>query len=145
MEQCNVAIQTVLPNKRIPAGVSLIVFIRSIGSSLGVAIGQNLFDQRLRKNLTKLLPGIDVNSIIGGSGSTNLLNTLQQVTDGDEVLVRRALGLYNDAVTQVFLAALILFALTVVPTLGIEWKSVKKEKRGKKGEEQGKEKHEVEV
>ncbi|KAF2758755.1 putative efflux pump antibiotic resistance protein [Pseudovirgaria hyperparasitica] len=128
MEQCNVAIQTVLPQERIPAGTSLAVFARSFGGSLGAAIGQNVFEKRLNENLANVLPNLD-KSIVSGSGATNLIANVQAISGGDQGLVGQVLELYNNGITQAFLAALILAAMSLLPALLVEWKNVKKEKR----------------
>lgn len=131
LEQCNVAIQTVLPEEKIPAGTSLSIFARSIGGSLGIAIAQNVFEQKLRKNLDGVLPDVDFASLISASGATDLIPKVQQATGGNDDQVRRVLELYNNALSQTFLVALILSAMTLIGALAVEWKSVKKEKKAK--------------
>ena len=128
LEQCNVAIQTVLPEEKIPAGTSLSIFARSIGGSLGIAIAQNVFEQKLRRNLAGLLPDVDLASVISASGATDLIPKVQEATNGDAGQVRKVLELYNDALSQTFLVALVLSAMTLIGALAVEWKSVKKEK-----------------
>ena len=124
-----------LPEDKIPAGTSLSLFTRSIGGSIGIAIAQSVFEQKLRKNLAGLLPEIDFASIISASGATDLIPKVQQATGGDEGQVRRFLELYNNALSQAFLVALVLSAMTLIGALAVEWKSVKKEKRGKQNKE----------
>lgn len=130
LEQCNIAIQTVLPREKIPAGTSLIILVRSLGGSIAIAICQTVFEQKLRKNLADILPGADL-SIIGGSGANTLVPNAQAELGGDKAAVQEVLDLYNNALVQAFLVALILGALTLPAALLVEWKSVKKEKREK--------------
>lgn len=131
LEQCNVAIQTVLPEEKIPAGTSLSIFARSIGGSLGIAIAQNVFEQKLRKNLAGVLSDVDFATLISASGATDLIPKVQQATGGDDDQVHRVLELYNNALSRTFLVALILSAMTLIGALAVEWKSVKKEKKTK--------------
>lgn len=114
LEQCNVAIQRVLPEGKIPAGTSLSIFPRSIGGSIGIAIAQNVFEQKLRKNLAGLLPEVDFASVISACGATDLIPKVQQATGGDDGQVRRVLELYNNALSQTFLVALVLSAMTLI-------------------------------
>ncbi|PVH78006.1 MFS general substrate transporter [Cadophora sp. DSE1049] len=131
LEQCSIAIQTALPEKQIPAGTSLSVLVRSLGGSIAVAICQNVFERKLRSNLEDVLPGVDL-SFISGSGATTLVQKANAALGGDAGAVEKVLLLYNDALVQTFLVALVLAACTFLMALLVEWKSVKKEKREKK-------------
>lgn len=42
IEQCNIAAQAALPSRLIPAGQSVIIFIRALGGSVAVALGQTV-------------------------------------------------------------------------------------------------------
>lgn len=134
LEQCNIAIQTVLPEKQVPAGTSLSVLVRSLGGSIAVAICQNVFERKLRSNLEDVLPGVDL-SFIGGSGATTLVQNANAALGDDQGAVNQVLELYNDALVQTFLVALVLAACTFPAGLLVEWKSVKKEKKEKKIED----------
>ena len=130
LEQCNIAVQTVLPDDKIPAGVSLMVFTRSLGGALSASVGQNVLEQQLRAGLSLALPNLNAN-IVSGSGATDLISNVRAAAGGDEGVVQTVLAIYNHALTRVFLVAAILGCLTLVPAFAVEWKSVKKEKRGK--------------
>jgi hypothetical protein len=134
MEQCNVAIQTVLPPKQIPAGTSLSLLTRSLGGSIGIAIGQNAFQQKLRKDLASAFPNIDP-AIVSESGATDFISNVQQAVGDNPQLVDKVVELYNTAVVQTFLVALVLSSLTILPALAIEWKSVKKVKKERTAED----------
>ncbi|KAG4436093.1 hypothetical protein IFR05_008413 [Cadophora sp. M221] len=137
LEQCNIAIQTVLPEHQVPAGTSLSVLVRSLGGSISVAICQNVFERKLRINLEDVLPGVDL-SFISGSGATTFIRNANDALGGDQGAVDRVIELYNNALVQTFLVALIMAACTFPAGLLVEWKSVKKEKQEnkKKGEDQ---------
>jgi hypothetical protein len=131
LELCQIACQTVLPEDRVPAAISLSIFARSLSGALSIAIAENVFKQKLRENLSGILPEQDL-SVVSGSGATTLISNVQDLTGGNEAEVQKVVGLYNDAVVKVFLVALILTAITFLAALPVEWKSVKKEKRQKK-------------
>lgn len=138
LEQTNIAAQTVLAEKDIPAGTSLMVFARSLGGALAVGIGQTVFEQRLRGLLVGV-PGLDksvVGTLVSGSGATDLVSKIQAAAGGDQGIVATVIGLYNTALTNSFYVAVAFSALTIIPCLFIEWKSVKKEKKPGKDEEQ---------
>lgn len=138
LEQCNIAVQTVLPNSLIPAGTSLAVFARSLGAAITVGIGQNVFIQRLNAGLTSSLPELDpsiVTSVVSGSGATSLISNVQNATGGNDAIVNTVVQVYNDALTDSFYVAVALASLTLLPALGVEWKSTKKEQARRKQEE----------
>ncbi|KAK4989977.1 hypothetical protein LTR50_002888 [Elasticomyces elasticus] len=124
LEQCNLVVQAVLPDKKIPAGVSLIIFTRTLAGSIGSAIGQNVYQDNLTKQLAGIIPTSDL-----FSGATNLVKSIQRYIGDDPVLFQEVLGRINYSLMRVFTVALILACLTFPASLMIEWKSVKKEKR----------------
>lgn len=127
LEQCNIAVQTVLPDSQIPAGASLVVFARSLAGSIGSALGQNIYQDNLSTQLAGILPA----SALSASGATTLLSTIRDVIGEDnEALYQDALRGINFSLTRVFMVATVLCCLTLPPALVIEWKSVKTEKRG---------------
>lgn len=42
LEQCSIAVQTVLPKEKVSAGISLIVFARALGGAIGSSVGENV-------------------------------------------------------------------------------------------------------
>ncbi|KAF2173022.1 hypothetical protein M409DRAFT_62654 [Zasmidium cellare ATCC 36951] len=140
LEQCNIAVQTVLPNSLIPAGTSLAVFARSLGSAITVGIAQNVFIQQLDSGLISSLPELDpsvVTGVLGGSGATDLIRNVQSATGGNETIVQTVLEVYNDALTDSFYVAVALACLTLLPALGVEWKTEMEEKEKARAEKEG--------
>lgn len=125
LEQCNIAVQTVLSDEMVPAGASLVIFTRSLSGSIGSAIGQNVYQD----SLTSRLAGIVPESALDGSGATTLISSIQEAIGDNAELYADALDRVNDSLTRTFLVALILSCLTLPAGLVIEWKSVKKENR----------------
>jgi hypothetical protein len=134
LELCQIACQTVLPESKIPSVISLNVFTRSLGGAVSVSIAQNIFLQKLKENLQSVVPELDT-EVISGSGATDLIANVQNATGGNEMIVREVVGLYNAALVKVFLVTVVFAAITFVAALGVEWKSVKKEKKQKAKED----------
>ena len=143
LEQTNIAIQTVLPKELTASGISLTVFTRSLAGSIAVAVAQNTFEQSLRSRLNSILPDLD-SDLVSGAGATDLIGSVREASGRSEKVVQEVLKGYNAAVTKTFLVVLVLGCLTLVPALGVEWMSVKKDKKNKdkktKDEESGIEK-----
>lgn len=127
IEQCNIAVQAVLPAEKIPAGTSLVIFARSLASAIGLAIGQNVFQKALVQELKSIVPA----SVVIITGLTDLISTIEEIVGHDSDTVTDIYSRVNKALIQAFLAALIMAALTLPCATIIEWKSVKTENRKK--------------
>lgn len=118
MQQANLAAQTVLEQKDVPMGISLMFFCQSLGGAVFVCIGQSLFTNFLTSTLPGI-SGIDPAAILA-AGVTELTRLVP--TDRlSEVVV-----IFNDALTRAFTVAVATSCLMVLPALGMEWRSVKK-------------------
>lgn len=125
-QQPYTAVQTVLPDSSVATALVVLSFTQEIGGIVALSIAQNLFTNRLARNLAKevaLVPGLDPSTIlVGKNGVLGIANGVpERYVDG----VKSA---YNDAIVDVYYLALALTCLTVVGSLLIEWKSVKEEK-----------------
>jgi hypothetical protein len=109
----------------IPAGNSLVLFARLLGTSLAAPIAQSVLQQTLSKRLGNEVAG----TIFGQGGATTAAGKLRDIFGNETPAFFQALDGLNEAVTKTFLVALILAALTTPFALTTEWKSVKKEKR----------------
>lgn len=134
LEQCNIAIQAVLPADKSAAGISLGVFARSLGGAIAVAVGENVFQQSLRQGLQQAVPELEGRAGDLVSGATDFIATLGTYLDSEEE-ISAALSAYNHAVTRIFMVAMVLGCLTLLPALVVEWKSVKENKGDSDGKE----------
>ena len=94
MQQPLVAIQAVLPLRKVSTGTSIVVFFQFFGGAFFLAIAQNVFVSRLSKELDSV-PGANTLTIIrAGAGA------VRQVVK-PEILqpLREA---YNKAITTTF-------------------------------------------
>lgn len=117
-QQPYTAVQTVLPDSAVATALVVLSFTQEIGGIVALSIAQNMFTNRLTRNLAKQVPGLDPQAILknGALGVKNIVS--EEYAAG----VKTA---YNDAIVDVFYLALALTCLTVVGAVFIEWRSVK--------------------
>ncbi|KAK0301053.1 hypothetical protein LTR54_000682 [Friedmanniomyces endolithicus] len=127
MQQGNLAAQTVLARRDVPIGVSLMMFWQNLGGAIFVSVGQNVFESRLVSELVNRDIGLSPGQIVN-TGATELRSVVPAEKLGE------LLGIYNDAVRQVFVVGTILACLAALGAAGLEWRSVK----GKQGPGGGK-------
>lgn len=119
----NVAAQTVLELKDVPVGVSIMVFMHTIGGAISNSAAQSILSNGLVSRLKSIpgLAGVDLR----GDGATTLVDLPGGVRGP-------ALEAYNDSLRTVFVAGLSICCAVVIGAAGMEWKSVKKDQIAKK-------------
>jgi hypothetical protein len=123
-QQPQVAIQNVLAKADIPAGASIVVLVQTLSGAIFIAIGQAVLQNKLVQNLETAFPSGGLDAARLTTVGITQLRSLVPPKDLQTVLVA-----YNSALTQVFLVAAVMSALTIIGSLSIEWKSVKKAQR----------------
>ncbi|KAL8951919.1 MAG: hypothetical protein Q9222_002138 [Ikaeria aurantiellina] len=118
----NIAAQTVLPKEEVAIGLSLLAFVQFLGGTIFVTVCQNLLVNKLISGLEGQVEGFDP-ATIANQGATAVRGL---VSDDQLPLV---LGVYNKALQSIWYVGLALSCLTFVASLGMEWKSVKKNKK----------------
>ncbi|KAJ5087945.1 hypothetical protein N7456_011561 [Penicillium angulare] len=120
-QQPYTAVQTVLPESAVPTGLVVLSFTQEIGGIVALSIAQNMFTNRLTRNLAKEVPGLDPRVVLknGALGIKNIVGS------ADAPGVKTA---YNDAIVDVYYLTLALTCMTVFGAIFIEWRSVKEEK-----------------
>jgi MFS family permease len=137
MQVPNLAAQTVLPQRDVPIGTSLMIFTQLLGGSVFLSVAQNVFNSKLTANLSPL-PGYNPGLLLS-NGATSLIKHFP------ENVRSQALIGYNSALREVFRVGLILACLVILGAVCMEWKSVRKnvdkkkksESAGSGGEEEG--------
>ena len=124
MQQSLIAAQTVLPLEDIPTGTALIMFAQTFGGALFIGVAQNVFTNRLVKNLLENVPSLNP-AIVLTTGATSLKDA---VTRQDASLLPGVLTAYNSALVQTFYVSVAMSSLAIFGAAGIEWKSVKGKK-----------------
>ncbi|OLN86921.1 putative HC-toxin efflux carrier TOXA 15 [Colletotrichum chlorophyti] len=119
----NLAAQTVLKMKDVPVGTSIMFFSQTLGGAIFISVGQNVLNNELVKRLRGLpgLEGVDLK----GSGATTLTELPADVRGP-------VLEAYNEALRIVFVVGLVLVCAVIIGASGMEWRSVKKGKQGRK-------------
>ncbi|EFE42468.1 hypothetical protein TRV_02776 [Trichophyton verrucosum HKI 0517] len=116
-----IAAQAVLPLEDVAVGTVIMMFCQILGGALFVSVGQNVFTNLLVKGVVNAAPGLDPQVVLR-VGATQLKNMIPpQFLDGVQVA-------YNDALTKTWYVATALAALSVIGSVGMEWKSVKGKK-----------------
>jgi len=134
LELPNIAVQTVLPEEDVSIGTSLVVFARSLGGAIFVSVGQNIFSNHIVSGMLARVPELDP-SIVLESGATDLQQTIRQATSGQANVVAHVLEIYNDAIVQTFVVALVLACVSIIGALGVEWRTVKSSPEGMESEQ----------
>ena len=119
MQQASLAAQTVLNQKDVSIGISLMFFAQSLGGAVFVCVGQALFINHLSSALDNI-SGIDVGAILA-AGATGLAKVVP-VDKLTEVLLA-----YNDGLVRAFAVAVAVSCLMLIPALGMEWRTIKKD------------------
>lgn len=122
----NLAAQTVLSNRDVPVGTSLMFFGQLLGGAIFTSVGQNVFNSELIKRLTGLA-GFDP-ALLQSSGATTLIGSLPAN------LRAPVLFAYNESLRKVLQVALIMSCLVIFGSLSLEWRSVKKNAPKKGGD-----------
>ncbi|KAJ5358290.1 efflux pump antibiotic resistance protein [Penicillium brevicompactum] len=125
LELPNIAVQTVLHERDVSIGTSLVVFARSLGGAIFVSVGQNVFSNHIVSGMIARVPELDP-SIILQAGASHLQRTVSEASlSSDGYLVARVLEVYNDAIVQTFVVALALACVSVIGAVGVDWRTVK--------------------
>lgn len=118
MQQTLIIVQTVLKPEDAAVGVAVVMFTQSLGGALFIAVGQNVFANRLLANLRRIVPDLDSGKVLN-AGAT----TIQDVVPAR--LLHGVKQAYNDSVVDVFYVAVAMLAVSLIGGLLLEWKSVK--------------------
>ncbi|KAF0329651.1 major facilitator superfamily transporter [Colletotrichum asianum] len=119
----NIVAQTVLELKDISIGISIMMFMQTLGGAVSNSIGQSILSNELVSRLRGVpgLEGVDLR----GDGATTVVNLPNDVRGA-------ALEAYNESLRTVFIAGVSLCCAVIIGTAGVEWKSVKKEEQARK-------------
>lgn len=118
-----IAVQTVLPLDLVPTGTAVVVFAQTLGGAVCVAIAQSVFQNKLIAKVAEYAPKIDPAAVLA-MGATNIRKEIPAQSLPGVILA------YDKAITQVFLVAVATSALTIIGSVAMEWRSVKKAKKG---------------
>jgi formate hydrogenlyase subunit 3/multisubunit Na+/H+ antiporter MnhD subunit len=119
-QQPFIAVQTVLKQEHVPAGIVILQFAQYLGNIVALAGAQNLFIGKLMGGLRREVPEIDA-SLVLKTGALDLGKIIP------EKYAVRVLKVYADALDWSFVVATVLACVTVFGALGMKWESIKKD------------------
>ncbi|KAH6680514.1 major facilitator superfamily domain-containing protein [Halenospora varia] len=124
MQQAGMAAQTCLKHKDVMTGVSLMFFFQGLGGAVWVCVGQLVFTQSLVSHLSKVA-NFNTAQIVG-AGATELRNFVPAS------MLPTILVAYNAALSDTFKLGVALSAASIITAVTMEWKDVRKNKKGGK-------------
>ena len=126
MQQSNLAVQTVLHHRDVPTGSALMFFSQSLGGTVFVSVGQNVFLSKFVSRLQQLPRGVIDPRLVISTGATDLRKA---VPAGH---LPEVLEAYNYALVRgPLLAAVIVGSLSLIGAFGMEWRSTKEKLKKK--------------
>lgn len=117
-----IAAQTVLADSDVSVGLSLLNFFSFLGGTVFVTVSQTLLQSRLIHGLEGIIPDLDPSALANG-GATSLRSMVSE----DKLSV--VLAVYNESIRSIWYLALALSCLIFIASFGMEWRSVKREKK----------------
>ncbi|KAK8905931.1 hypothetical protein QC760_005835 [Botrytis cinerea] len=108
-------VQTLLPAKDVPIGVTFITLVQNLSASVFVAVAQSIFQGEMHKRLEPLLPHSSNSSSILLSALPTILSSLPPETR------ETAKTAISDSITRTFYMSLALSCVSVVGALAIKW------------------------
>ncbi|CAN8099893.1 unnamed protein product [Discula destructiva] len=124
MQQPLMAVQAVLNHKDLPTGTAIIVFCQTIGGSLFVSVGENVFNNKLVSFVGEYAPGMDAGLVLR-TGATSIQQVVKE--QFPQYLAGVTLA-YSDAITQTFLVSAAMGAISIIGSALTPWGSVKGKK-----------------
>ncbi|KAM0185304.1 hypothetical protein ACHAPC_005164 [Botrytis cinerea] len=108
-------VQTLLPAKDVPIGVTFITLVQNLSASVFVAVAQSIFQREMHKRLEPLLSHSSNSSSILLSALPTILSSLPPETR------ETAKTAISDSITRTFYMSLALSCVSVVGALAIKW------------------------
>ncbi|KAF7946433.1 hypothetical protein EAE96_009431 [Botrytis aclada] len=108
-------VQTLLPEKDVPNGVTFITLVQNLSASAFVAVAQSIFQGEMHKRLEPLLPQSSNSSSILLSALPKILSSLPPETQ------ETAKTAISDSIIRTFYVSLALSCVSVVGALAIKW------------------------
>ncbi len=125
-QQTTIAVQAVLPQADVPIAMALIVFFQTLGAAVSLAISQAIFDTSMISSMTTVLPEESRSEVLPKI-LTSVVVDLSSVVPA--AILPAALEAYNHAMTMPFVFAAAMGGCAFLASMGMEWVSVKREKR----------------
>ncbi|TEY39050.1 hypothetical protein BOTCAL_0470g00080 [Botryotinia calthae] len=118
--------QTVMSNKRIPVAISCVSLFMTLGGAIFVPVSKTLFQNKLVGGIEKRAPGLDARAFLD-SGVTEIRVLLKEWEQ--EGQLENVLEAYVEGLRATFWVSAACAIGGFLAVCGLEWKSVKKEKK----------------
>ncbi|KAF5869650.1 putative major facilitator superfamily transporter protein [Botrytis fragariae] len=113
--QLSYIVQTLLPEKDVPIGVTFITIVQNLSASIFVAVAQSIFQGEMHKRLEPLLQQSSNPSSILLSALLKILSSLPPETE------ETAKTAISDSIIRAFCVSLALSCVSVVGAFAIKW------------------------
>jgi hypothetical protein len=125
IQQGFTAVQIVLPLNEVAIGTAAVVAFQSLGGAIFVSVGNTILQSNLlAADQDGRLPGVDIQAVIdAGAAAFRDVVPIEQLP--------ALLTVYNEALRQVFIAAIPLCGLAMVSACFLEWRDLKDQSRAK--------------
>jgi hypothetical protein len=121
MQQTLMAVQTSLPGPDIPIATAIMMFCQTLGGSLFISVGQNIFQNELIKTLTAVAPGLNAD-MVTNVGATQLQSLIPSQYLPD------VLTAYNQSLVRTFYVVVAMTSISILGSALVPWNSVKGKK-----------------
>ena len=118
LQQGYVAAQSVLNAEQITVGSALVSAFQSLGGAISISVGNTVL---LNELYSAALPGVDIEAVVA-AGATGFRHSVAHER------IPALLDVYNEALRKVLLIGVVCSGLAFLTALGLEWRSVKREK-----------------
>ncbi|ODM14390.1 hypothetical protein SI65_10225 [Aspergillus cristatus] len=118
IQQPMIVVQTSLAAGDIPVATAVNMFAQTLGGALFIAVGQNVFSNRLLDNMVKSVPPLEIAKVMD-AGAT----LVRQVVSPE--WLPEVLQAYSDAITEAFYPGVAMGGLSIIGALVIQWRSVR--------------------
>lgn len=122
-----IVVQTVLPQEWVPVGTACIQFFQTLGGAIFIAVAQTVFQNGLISKIQQDNIGVDPYIFIN-SGASQTREILTQM--GREDAIQPVLEAYMKGLKNTYYITLACAICAFISTLFLEFKSVKKDKKG---------------
>ena len=117
MQQPSLAAQTVLVQKDVPTGTSIMFFGQTLGGAVSIAIAENVFKNKLVEGVSGVA-SMNPRTIVNvGATAIRELNPPQ--------FLPQVLSAYNYALTKAFTVSLAIACASILGSASLEWRSIR--------------------
>lgn len=115
------SVQVVLDKADVPIGCVMVIFFQALGGVIATSIGQNIFTDRLVKELSKV-DGVDADAVVT-AGAKDFRKVISPH------LLNDVIRAFASALKSVFYLAVATAALALIISLAMEWRKLPQDRK----------------